>query len=94
MDAAKRTLLVVDDNAANRDLLSRRLEGKGFSEWLPAAFDWLTSIGKPLIVGLPLLALLLSAVGYFVVRWAWRWYAVHKWRRRRRLRMNRSTPAS
>ena len=30
MDAAERTLLVVDDNAANRDLLSRRLERKGF----------------------------------------------------------------
>ena len=70
------------------------LEGKGFSEWLPAALDWLTSIGKPLIIGLPLLALLLSAVGYFVVRWTWRWYAVHKWRRRRQFRMNRSTPAS
>jgi CheY-like chemotaxis protein len=31
MDAAKRTLLVVDDNMANRDLLARRLERKGFS---------------------------------------------------------------
>jgi DNA-binding response OmpR family regulator len=30
MDPAERTLLVVDDNAANRDLLSRRLERKGF----------------------------------------------------------------
>ena len=30
MDDAERTLLVVDDNAANRDLLSRRLERKGF----------------------------------------------------------------
>ncbi len=30
MDVAERTLLVVDDNTANRDLLSRRLERKGF----------------------------------------------------------------
>jgi DNA-binding response OmpR family regulator len=30
MEAAERTLLVVDDNAANRELLSRRLERKGF----------------------------------------------------------------
>jgi DNA-binding response OmpR family regulator len=30
MDAPERTLLVVDDNPANRDLLSRRLERKGF----------------------------------------------------------------
>src|SRR5215218_6991683 len=27
------------------------LEGKGFREWLPAALDWLTSVGKPLLVG-------------------------------------------
>ncbi|HEY6549107.1 MAG TPA: response regulator, partial [Vicinamibacteria bacterium] len=30
MDPVERTLLVVDDNAGNRDLLSRRLERKGF----------------------------------------------------------------
>jgi DNA-binding response OmpR family regulator len=30
MDAGERTLLVVDDSPANRDLLSRRLERKGF----------------------------------------------------------------
>ena len=30
MEAAERTLLVVDDNAANRELLSRRFERKGF----------------------------------------------------------------
>src|SRR3990172_280747 len=39
--------------------LAFSLEGKGFSEWLPAALDWLTSVGKPLLVGLPLLAPLL-----------------------------------
>ncbi len=58
------------------------LESKGFSEWLPAALDWLTSIGKPLLIGLPLLALLLSAVGYLVVRWGWRCYVVWAWRAR------------
>lgn len=68
------------------------LEGKGFSEWLPAALDWLTSIGKPLLVGLPLLALLLSAVSYVMVRWAWRCYVVYAWRARRRRRLATGTP--
>src|SRR5258705_57816 len=53
------------------------LEGKSLSDWLPAAFDWITSIGKPLLVGLPLLAVLLSIVSYFGVRCAWRCYVVH-----------------
>ena len=69
------------------------LEGKSLSDWLPAAFDWIMSIGKPLLVGLPLLAVLLSIVSYFGVRWAWRCYVVHTWRRRKRLRINRSSSA-
>ena len=72
--------------------LAFSLEGKGFREWLPSALDWLTSIGKPLLVGLPLLALLLSAISYVIVRWAWRWYAVAKWRARQRRRLAAGTP--
>ena len=68
------------------------LEGKNLSEWLPAAFDWLTSIGKPLLVGLPLLALLLSAISYVLVRWAWRCYVVCAWRALRRRRPANGTP--
>ena len=59
------------------------LEGKGFTEWLPAAMHWLTSVGKPLLVGLPLLAGLLSGIGYVLVRFAWRWYVIRTWRRRK-----------
>ena len=62
------------------------LEDKGFRLWLPTALDWLTSIGKPLLIGLPLLALLLSAIGYIAVRWGWRCYAVVAWRARQRRR--------
>ena len=31
--------------------MAMALEGKGFREWLPAALDWLASVGKPLLVG-------------------------------------------
>lgn len=60
------------------------LEGKGFTEWLPAALDWLRSAGKPLVVGLPLLALLLAVVGYLAVDWTWRLTVRCAWARRRR----------
>ena len=68
-------------------------EDKTFSEWLPTALDWLTSIGKPLLIGLPLLALLLSIVAYLSVRWSWRCYVIHAWRQRKRLRIDRSASA-
>lgn len=62
------------------------LEGKGFREWLPAALDWLTSVGKPLLVGLPLLGVLLATIGYFAVDWAWKLHVRYAWRQRRRRR--------
>jgi uncharacterized protein (DUF2062 family) len=49
-------------------------------------FEWAVALGKPLALGLPLLALALAATGWIVVRLAWRWHAVHAWRRRQRLR--------
>ncbi len=58
------------------------LEGKGFMEWIPAALDWIASVGKPLIVGLPLLALLLAVIGYFLVDWSWQLYVRYQWHRR------------
>jgi len=66
------------------------LEGKGFGEWIPAALHWLASVGKPLVVGLPLLALLLAVVGYFATDWTWRLYVRCAWQRRRRKRAQRA----
>ena len=60
------------------------LEGKGFGEWLPAALEWLGSVGKPLAIGLPLLALLLAAAGYFLVDSAWRLSVRCAWASRKR----------
>jgi uncharacterized protein (DUF2062 family) len=70
--------------------LTLSLEGKGWREWFPAAVDWVMALGKPLLVGLPLLAILLSAVGYVAVRMLWRWYVVRKWRQRKRQRLMRN----
>jgi uncharacterized protein (DUF2062 family) len=45
---------------------------------------WLMELGKPLLIGLPLLAIGLAAIGYLVIRLFWRLFVVWKWRRRRR----------
>jgi len=51
--------------------------------------QWTLSLGKPLAVGLPALALTLAAAGYCAVQIAWRAYVVLAWRRRARQRAER-----
>jgi len=48
--------------------------------------EWVVSLGRPLLVGLVLLALLLSIAGYVLVRGGWRLYAVYEWRKRAKRR--------
>jgi uncharacterized protein (DUF2062 family) len=62
--------------------MAMALEGKGFRDWIPTALDWLASVGKPLLIGLPMLAAILAVVGYFVVDAAWRLQVRAEWRRR------------
>ena len=62
------------------------LMDKSIQDWVPAMIDWVVSLGKPLLVGLLLLAMLLSVGGYFLVRGAWRVYIVLEWRKRSRRR--------
>ncbi|WP_205617351.1 DUF2062 domain-containing protein [Pelomicrobium methylotrophicum] len=64
-----------------------------FSEWVPALIDWTASLGKPLLIGLPMLAACLAVIGYFAVLWSWRLYYSIQWRRRRS-RLARSAPRS
>jgi uncharacterized protein (DUF2062 family) len=66
------------------------LEGQNLSVWLGSAFQWLTSVGKPLLVGIPLLAITLAFIGYFATDWAWRAGVVWQWRDRRRQRQRRN----
>ena len=62
--------------------IATALEGKGFREWMPTAIDWLAGVGYPLLIGLPLLAILLAVTGYMLVDWAWRSHVRMEWRRR------------
>ena len=56
-------------------------------EWGSELVNWLMRLGKPLLIGLPLLALSLALAGYIVVRVAWRVAVVVKWRARKRRRV-------
>lgn len=53
------------------------------SEWFPAFINWVTSLGKPLAIGLPILAAALAICGYIFVRLLWRLRATYKWRDRK-----------
>jgi uncharacterized protein len=54
----------------------------GLIAWIGALLDWMAQLGKPLAVGLVLLATLLAVIGYFATRFAWRLHLVHTWHQR------------
>lgn len=67
----------------NVPALNFNVESVHMHEWIPAILNWVVTAGKPLLVGLPLLASLLAITGYVAVTCAWRLYVVHQWHRRR-----------
>ncbi|MEQ1773650.1 MAG: DUF2062 domain-containing protein [Burkholderiales bacterium] len=84
--------LALWQDAGELPAIAMGLEGKGFTEWIPAALHWLGGVGKPLLVGLPLLALLLALVGYFATDWAWRLGVMWQWRQRSFKRKKKTQP--
>ncbi|MBI4756236.1 MAG: DUF2062 domain-containing protein [Betaproteobacteria bacterium] len=56
---------------------------EGLVPWVTGLMEWMASQGRPLALGLVLLALLLAVAGYGVMRGAWRLYLVRAWHRRR-----------
>jgi uncharacterized protein (DUF2062 family) len=59
------------------------------TEYFHLVVAWMGQLGKPLAVGVLMLALTLALVGWIVVRVGWRCHAVWAWRRRARLRAAR-----
>jgi uncharacterized protein len=78
--------LVTGNGGSNMPQTELHLMDKPIQDWIPAMIDWVVSLGKPLLVGLLLLAMLLSAGGYFLVRATWRLYTIHEWHKRSRRR--------
>ncbi len=58
--------------------------------FMSGLWEWLAKQGEPLLIGLPLLALTLSFIGYFAVRLAWRLAVIWKWRARRKRAANKA----
>jgi hypothetical protein len=58
-----------------------------FADSMRALADWTIALGQPLVIGLVLLASILAAAGYGVVRLAWRIHVLHAWHQRARLRL-------
>lgn len=54
--------------------------------WVNELASWLVVLGKPFLIGLPLLAAGLAIAGYITVRVAWRMAVVLEWRARKRRR--------
>lgn len=50
-----------------------------WDNWFSVMLDWTISLGKPLLIGLPLLALTFAAIGYMAVRAGWRIWVMWQW---------------
>lgn len=59
-------------------------------QYLGALAAWMGSLGKPLAIGVLMLACTLALVGWVLVRVGWRLHVVHAWRRRARVRAERA----
>ena len=58
------------------------LVGMNPTVWISDLAAWASSLGKPLFVGLIVLAASLSMLSYLAVRWGWRLWLNRQWRRR------------
>ena len=54
-----------------------------FIAWTEAMQQWMLGVGKPLGIGLVLLAIMLAAIGYVVTKAAWRFWLIRAWRQRK-----------
>jgi uncharacterized protein (DUF2062 family) len=57
-----------------------------WQSWPSELWAWVQMLGKPLLIGLPALAVILAITGYVVVRIAWRVGVVLRWQSRKRRR--------
>lgn len=54
-----------------------------FGQWVGTLTDWMLGLGKPLALGLVILAAVFSLLGYIGVKAAWRMWLIRTWHERR-----------
>lgn len=54
-----------------------------FVAWTEAMQTWMIGVGKPLGIGLVLLAITLAVAGYVLTKTVWRLYLISAWRQRK-----------
>ncbi|MDD2915645.1 MAG: DUF2062 domain-containing protein [Gallionella sp.] len=59
-----------------------------WGNWTNELAHWLVALGKPFLIGLPLLAICLAITGYFAMRVLWRIVVVLRWRTRKQRSTN------
>src|SRR6266436_9733114 len=75
------TLIFASDGAALSH--APEIDWSHLGASIQAYFDWVLSLGKPLAVGLVILAVGLAMAGYIFVQIAWRAHIILAWRRRK-----------
>lgn len=85
-------LFITGDVANATNIMPPELTWSDFTQWIPLLFEWLIRLGKPLVLGVLVLASSLSLVGYFATQGLWRLYIRLAWRKRKKLkRIERKT---
>ena len=59
-----------------------------FFGWLLALTQWVIGLDKPLALGLIILASIIAAIGYLVMRIGWRYWLINTLKKRQRNRKN------
>lgn len=59
----------------------------GTWDWLSKSGTWLLTVGKPILIGTPIVALTAAALGYYVVMFFWRMHTRYEYRKRKQIRL-------
>lgn len=57
-----------------------------WNSWWSELWQWFATLGQPILLGLPMLAVSLALIGYLLVRLLWRVMVILKWRSRAKRR--------
>jgi len=82
--------LLIGHSADDVAVKTFEMDWLNLADSMRALGHWCLSLGKPLALGLPALALTLAGIGYFGVKLAWRVHVTLAWRARRARRAGTS----